>query len=104
MTEAAQKSAAWLEANRLLGALSASMGSPIEARLGSVADPDDWQERAAIMEYDGGLPREVAERFARELAAMVPASSPGALAAIDAQLWALDARRPSSASARARRS
>lgn len=104
MTEAAQKSAAWLEANRLLGALAASMGSAIEARLGSAANPDDWQERAAIMEYDGGLPREVAERLARELAAMEPASSPEALAAIDAQLCALDARRPSSASARARRS
>jgi hypothetical protein len=33
-------------------------------------DADDWQaafdERAAILEFDGGLPREDAERLARE--------------------------------------
>lgn len=26
-----------------------------------------WEERAAIMEYDGGLTREVAERMARDI-------------------------------------
>ena len=58
-----------------------------------VADPDDWRERAAIMEYDGGLPREAAERLAREFAALGPLPSPGALAALDKQLQAIDARR-----------
>jgi hypothetical protein len=30
------------------------------------AELQDWEERAAIMEYDGGLPRHEAERLATE--------------------------------------
>lgn len=100
MSEVSPKSSGWAEANRLLGALAASLGGEVEARLGSVeaqpADPDDWSERAAIMEYDGGLPREAAEAFARELATLGPQPSPKALAALDARLQAMDARRASS--------
>ena len=103
MCKAAPKSAAWVEANQLLGALAASVGNAMEARLGDGVEPDDWQERAAIMEYDGGLPREAAERFARELAALGPQPSPEALAALDARLQAMDASRRPRASARARR-
>ncbi len=102
MSEPAPKTAAWAYANRLLDGLAASLGNKSRARLGGV-DLDDWQERAAIMEYDGGLSREAAERFARILAELGPASPPEALAAFDGQLRALDARPASAASARARR-
>jgi hypothetical protein len=93
MSEGAPKSAAWAEANRLLGALAASVGNGVEARLGGAADADDWSERAAIMEFDGGLPRAAAERLAREFSALGPAPSPSALAVLDAQLLAMDMRR-----------
>lgn len=96
MCEASSKSAAWVKANQLLGALAASVGNAMEARLGDGVAPDDWQERAAIMEHDGGLPREAAEHFARELAALGPEPSPEALAALDDRLRAMDARRVSS--------
>jgi hypothetical protein len=96
MCDRLSKSPAWADANRLLGALAASVGNAIESRLGDGVEPDDWQERAAIMEHDGGLPRAAAEAFARELAALGPAPSPEALAALDARLRAMDARRVSS--------
>ena len=34
-------------------------------------DYEDWEERAAIMEYDGGLPRHEAERQARGMALII---------------------------------
>jgi len=34
-----------------------------------IAMRDDFEERAAIMEYEAGLPRVEAERLARQLAA-----------------------------------
>lgn len=102
MTEAAPKTADWSEANRLLGDLAASLGVAIARPLGEASD-DDWSERAAIMEYDGGLPREAAVRFARELAALGPEPSPEALAGLDRRLRALEPGQPSPASARARR-
>jgi hypothetical protein len=103
MSKPLERSAAWDEANRLLGALAASIGGDKEARLGFVADPDDWRERAAIMEYDGGLLREAAERFAREFAALGPEPAPEALAALDKQLQAIDARRRSASGQNAAR-
>ena len=103
MSEVARKSAAWAEANRLLGGLAASVGNAMESRLGDGVEPDDWQERAAIMEHDGGLTREAAEQFARELAALGSEPSPEALAELDARLRAMDAGRVSSRSRPARR-
>lgn len=96
MSDRPSKPSPWAEANRLLGSLAASVGNAIEARLGAGVEPDDWQERAAIMQHDGGLPREAAEAFARELAALGPEPPPEALAALDARLRAIDARRVSS--------
>lgn len=43
---------------------AASLGSVVETGLES--DPEEIEERAAILEYDGGFQREVAERKARE--------------------------------------
>jgi hypothetical protein len=99
MSKPAKDIEGWTEANRLLGDLFASIGSGVKASLGGGSDRqpsgyhDDWQERAAIMEYDGGLPREAAERFARELAALGRAPTPAALEAFDARLAAYVARR-----------
>lgn len=104
MSEATPKLSAWAEANRLLGALSSSVGAAKPASLGrELAPADDWEERAAIMEADGGLSRAEAEVFARELAALGPAPSLAAVAALDVRLCALDARRPPAASPKARR-
>jgi hypothetical protein len=102
LSEVAKNPPTWAEANRLLGALASSIRSDKASRLGG-GDSGDFEERAAIMEYNGGLSREVAELFARELATMGLEPSPEALAALDARLMALDARRVATPPARARR-
>ena len=48
--------------------------APALAAWGVAADEDeDWQERAAVLEFEGGLPREEAEAQAkREMAGAQP--------------------------------
>jgi hypothetical protein len=92
MSEPARNADQWTEANRLLGGLASSVGSGVKASLGASIAPDDWSERAAILEFDGGLPREAAERFAREIAALGPNPSLASIAALDGRLRSIELR------------
>lgn len=57
--------------------------------------PDAWAERAAILEYDGGLPRVEAERMALSLLLLERTDGPSTQAdRLDRELTTLDTRRP----------
>ncbi|WOJ90471.1 hypothetical protein RZS28_04015 [Methylocapsa polymorpha] len=63
-----------------------------EMRVAAVGRDVEFEERAGIMEFAGGLPRDVAERFAREIIELGDAPSPEAIANLDARLRVADAR------------
>jgi len=65
-----------------------------EGGIATISDAwlDEFEKRAAIMQYDGGLSRHVAERFAREIMELGDNPSPEAIASLDARLRAADAR------------
>lgn len=55
---------------------------------------DTWEERAAILEHDGGLSREAAERMASLLLSFKQMDSSDAdMRALDRELVAMDQRR-----------
>ncbi len=77
----------WRAADCLLDGLAQSVGARPGARLGGEKQDFD-PERSAIMEVDGGLSRDLAEQFARDLLALGPNPSPDAIAALDNRLLA----------------
>ncbi|QCI68854.1 hypothetical protein [Phreatobacter stygius] len=79
------------ETAALLDTLARRRG--VDRRSTPATDDEAFAERAAIMEFDGGLPRTLAERFARALVALGPAPNPTAIADIDRQILDGEQRR-----------
>lgn len=65
------------KAKRTLGALAALAAPPDRARSGAAGTPAKWsdieEERSAIVEFDGKVPRDWAEAFARLNCSQTPA-------------------------------